>query len=374
MEVGLLLFGDLTQPSGGFLYDRYLSDALLRAGHRVQLISQPPGMDYATQRRYGRNAPEPVAAIRERSLDVLVADELNHASAGPALARLSRLRPRPTIVGLVHHLRVDEARWAPRTLADERRFLRACDAWLCNSTATLSRVRRVARAPRSSAVVHPGSGGIGYASGADGGVEPATAPSSATRPAAGSAVRVLTVGTVIPRKNIHGLISACVALNRRRPGSVELRVAGDLSVAPDYVRDLRRQLQRSPADGSIRLLGRLEPRQLQEEYRAAELFVLPSFHEGFGIVLLEALAHGLPVIATSRGGAVDIVRPERDGLLVDPRRRGALGRALGRMSADAAFRERCAREALRRAAMFADWERSMNGAVRFLETMAGRGG
>lgn len=395
MEVGLLVFGDLQQPSGGFLYDSYLVAALERAGHRVRLISQPGGMNYATQRRHGRSAPELRAILRDQPPDLLLVDELNHAAVGPVLARYARDSSpdrRAAIVGLVHHLRADESLWAPWTLYAERRFLRSCDAWLCTSTATLNRVVRVAGTPRSSAVAHPGSDGSGYAtplatsaaaprrSGAgDGGAPqaaqagPAAQAGSATRPAAGGAPRrILTVSTVIPRKNTHGLIAAVAALRSRLREPVELRIVGDLETDPGYVAVLRRRVARMGLAQQVHFLGRIGAPGLDAEYRAADLFVLPSFHEGFGIVLLEALARGLPVVATARGGAVDIVRPERDGLLVDPRRPTDLVRTLYRLLTDHGLRESCVAGAAARAASFPGWQPSMDGAVRFLEQMARR--
>jgi glycosyltransferase involved in cell wall biosynthesis len=78
------------------------------------------------------------------------------------------------------------------------------------------------------------------------------------------------------------------------------------------------------ADASIRLLGALPSSEMAEWYRRSSLFVLPSPNEGFGMVLLEAMASGLPVIASDKSGAQDCVAEGRDGFVVAARNVDAL--------------------------------------------------
>ncbi len=105
-----------------------------------------------------------------------------------------------------------------------------------------------------------------------------------------------------PYKRIEVAIAACERLG------VPLTIAGD---GPE-----RRRLERHAGPGT-RLVGRVSPEALRELYRRARCFVQPGV-EDFGIATVEALACGCPVVACGRGGVLDIVEPDRHGLLYDP--------------------------------------------------------
>jgi glycosyltransferase involved in cell wall biosynthesis len=86
------------------------------------------------------------------------------------------------------------------------------------------------------------------------------------------------------------------------------------------------------ADPSIRLIGYVPDDALPSLYRNADVFVLPSKSgEGFGLVVLEAMASGLPVIATKSGGVIDLVADGVNGRLVPPNDARALARALSEL-------------------------------------------
>jgi glycosyltransferase involved in cell wall biosynthesis len=119
-------------------------------------------------------------------------------------------------------------------------------------------------------------------------------------------LRLLFVGTLGQRKGIKYLIEALGLLPR---DAVELTVCGR---AVDDLEIFRR----SPA--RIRLLPSVSAEGLLEAYRNADVFVFPSLAEGFAQVILEALASGLPVIATTRTAAPDLIRHGREGFIIDP--------------------------------------------------------
>jgi len=92
-----------------------------------------------------------------------------------------------------------------------------------------------------------------------------------------------------------------------------------------------------------------------EEYAQADVFVLPSRYEGYGMVFAEALAHGLPVIAARAGAVPDVVPPDA-GLLVPVDDSEALAMALRRVLTDAALRSQLRAGALRAAAALPRWQ------------------
>ncbi len=131
---------------------------------------------------------------------------------------------------------------------------------------------------------------------------------------------LLYVGRFYRRKRVDVLLRAAAALSRRIP-NLELRIAGNGPCAAQW-RALARDL---PLRGAVVWLGDVSRARLVDEYRACDLFCLPSVQEGFGIVLLEAMAAGKPIVA-SRAAAIPEVAPH--GVLVEPESPEALAAAI----------------------------------------------
>ena len=104
----------------------------------------------------------------------------------------------------------------------------------------------------------------------------------------------------------------------------------------------------------ITLAGEQSPDALAAAWREADVFVLPSSHEGYGMAYAEAMAHGLPVIGTTAGAIPDTV-PAAAGLLVEPGDVDALRDALHRIMVDHALRQRLSDGARQAAAVLPDW-------------------
>ena len=127
---------------------------------------------------------------------------------------------------------------------------------------------------------------------------------------------VLFVGRLYRRKRVEDLLSAAAALQDRIPG-LEVRIVGN---GPHGSR-----LRSLPASGAVTWLGDVGRGELMAEYNRADVFCLPSEQEGFGIVLLEAMAAGKPIVA-ARAAAIPEVAPH--ALLVEPRQPEALASAI----------------------------------------------
>jgi glycosyltransferase involved in cell wall biosynthesis len=155
------------------------------------------------------------------------------------------------------------------------------------------------------------------------------ATSSAARSprAPGAPVRVLTVSRLIERKGLDTLIKA-VALSSDR--TLHLDIAGE---GPEGA-VLQRLARSCGVADRVRFLGFVDRLRLSSLYAHIDMFALVSRAESCSMAMLEAMAAGLPVIATRVGGNVELIQHERNGLLVDPGNVETLARALSALAAD----------------------------------------
>ncbi len=172
-------------------------------------------------------------------------------------------------------------------------------------------------------------------------------------------VRILTVGRLHPRKGQLQTLQALLALPPAARAQIEYWIVGR-AVRGDYAQALRQAA--TAADFPVRFLDDLDDRQVEDAYAQADIFAMTSIHhglsvEGFGLVYLEAAAHGLPVVAHAIGGVGEAVVPEVTGLLVAPDEPAALTAAFARLIDDPALRRRLG-EAGRTWARRHDWRDS----------------
>jgi glycosyltransferase involved in cell wall biosynthesis len=125
---------------------------------------------------------------------------------------------------------------------------------------------------------------------------------------------VLCVARMYPRKRVADLLHAAVHLRARIP-DVRIRIVGE---GPEYVRLRALHAQLGVGD-TVTFLGNVSRQALAVEYVGAHCFCLPTVQEGFGLVFLEALAAGLPVVACRAAAVPEVVEDRRTGLLVNPR-------------------------------------------------------
>lgn len=151
-------------------------------------------------------------------------------------------------------------------------------------------------------------------------------------------LRVLWVGSVILRKGIQYLMEAARMLEARR---FQFRVVGPIGISDAAV---------ATAPENLRFEGPVPRTRLAQVFREADVFVFPTLSDGFGITQLEAMSHGLPVIATPNCGAV--VTHETDGLIVPARDARALAEALSRFEVDRGWLLDCSWNSLRKVETF----------------------
>lgn len=148
-------------------------------------------------------------------------------------------------------------------------------------------------------------------------------------------------GRVDARKGALDLVEAVATLVAERP--VRLLMSG---IGPD--RDaVATRITELGLDRAVELLGYVAYDEVPHVYRRGDIFVSPTYAEGFSNTILEAMASGLPVVSTRAVGVIDCIRDGENGLLVEPGHVPALTRALRRLLDDPALRRRLAEVALR---------------------------
>ncbi len=324
MKIGLLIYGSLDTLSGGYIYDKYLVDYLEAQGDQVEMISLP-WRDYP--RHLLDNFSRGLRAIVQNlDVDILIQDELNHPSVFWLNHQIKKHLSYP-VVSLVHHLRASEShaimlRWLYRAL--ESHYLKSIDAFIFNSNSTKRTVANLLPKLPPYIVAHPG------------GDRPGIQLSEAEirqRAAGEGPLRVLFLGSITRRKQPHLLVEA---LARLSPREVEITLIGNQQAEPRYARRLQKQIQALPATKRARLLNPLDGEHLADELAAHDVLAVPSSYEGFGIVYLEGMACGLPAIATTGGGAREIIEDGVSGFLIPPGDASALAASLHALAADPA--------------------------------------
>ena len=148
-------------------------------------------------------------------------------------------------------------------------------------------------------------------------------------------LQLLNVGRMVRLKG-QGILLEAVALLRRRGITTALTIVGEGPLRGELEQTIER-LELAPF---VKLVGYVGQDDIAAYYDRADVFCLPSLREGLPVVLMEAMASGLPVIASGIMGIPELVEPDRNGLLVAPGRADLLAEAIARLANDAAERQR----------------------------------
>ncbi|MEJ2368974.1 MAG: glycosyltransferase family 1 protein [Acidobacteriota bacterium] len=157
----------------------------------------------------------------------------------------------------------------------------------------------------------------------------------------------LYVGTIEPRKNLAGLLRAWERFAAGQPQSVQLVVCGWQGWGESGI---FKEFDRLEKKGVLRYLGYVPYLELPLLYSGAEALVYPSYYEGFGLPVVEAMASGCPVICSDRASLPEVAGDA--AIYVDPEEEDSVLQGLVRMQEEAGLRERCREAGLRRARKF----------------------
>lgn len=309
---------DPMRPSGGNAYDRHVCRGLASLGWSVHehpvpgLWPRPDQSSAAALTSVLRSIPDGAVVL----IDGLV--------GSPSPAELLPHAGRTRLVVLVHmplgHRPADGIAEAVR--ARERAVLAAAAAVVTTSEWSRSRLIGLYELPPHGVHV------------AEPGVEPAELAAGT-----GSGGAFLCVAAVIPEKGHDVLLDALQTVSDL---SWQCVCVGRLDRDPRFVEQARRRSALAGLDHAIHFVGALPGPELDRCYAAADLIVLPSRGETYGMVITEALARGLPVVAADVGGIPEalgyVADAGRPGLLVAPEDPVALGAALRAWLGDAGLR------------------------------------
>jgi len=336
--------GPVSQMSGGTLYDLRVIDELRGTGWQIDLHELP-----------GRF---PIADADTKSAAAALLASLPDGAAvvfdGLALPAFADCVPpeaeRLILAALVHHPTADETGLSPigrkQRFKVEKQALAAMRRIVVPSPAMARRLADFGVPSAIIAVAEPG-------------VEPARRASGSGH----ASVSLLCVASLTPRK---GHVALLEALSRCGDLDWYLTCAGPLDSDPPTTEAVRGAIAQRDLADRVELVGSRVGSDLDALYDKADVFVLASRYEGYGMVFAEAMARGLPIVASGDGAVRDTV-PAIAGIVVPVDDRTALADALRRMIADPAFRREKADGSWKAGRSLARWPET---AARFAQAVA----
>ena len=317
MKIALLVPAPFDTVSGGYLYDRRLVEGLRALGHEVRVIE------------LGGRFPMPDEAAEASARDALLGlagseVPLIDGLALPAFAELANELAARSAVGLIHHpTSIEPGPHQEALAARERALFAACGRLVVTSPYTAKGLPPLGADPARIGVVEPG-----------------TDPAPRAIGSGGPAVRILSVGSLIPRKGHDVLLRALAKLTDL---DWTLTIAGGPR-DPVHAQSLQALAEELSIANRVTFAGEVQQAELEQLYAGADLFALATHWEGYGMAAAEALARGLPVAITAGGAIADVV-PRQAGVIAPPGDVTSLSRAMRRPIFDTALRAEMAEAA-----------------------------
>ncbi len=333
--VYLLVPGDINTRTGGYRYDKRILEGLRARGHQVELVSMEGNYPFPDASELAQ-ADAQLAALPDQSLTVI--DGLAFSVMPEQLARhADRLK----LVALIHHPLALETGISSAEAAQlrhsESEALRYAQRVITTSQSTAESLRDYEVPDAVMVAVRPGTDAAPLATGA-----------------APEAFNLLCVATLTQRK-AHGVLLDALAQLTDLP--YKLTCAGSAERDVVTAQALFRQCDELQLKERVCFTGEADDATLNALYQQADLFVLPSYHEGYGMVLDEAIARGLPIVA-SDAGAIPSTVPAGSGLLVPPGNADALAEALRQFMQNQLVRQSLQRTAKLARNSLQSWEQS----------------
>jgi glycosyltransferase involved in cell wall biosynthesis len=342
----LVVPGRLSTRTGGYIYDERVVAGLRARGWTIDVCELEGAFPPASERELQAVS---VAFRAIPSGSIVLVDELVFSTIPDVVEReTARLRLVPIIhLPLAENLGLEPAT-AARLEAMERRALGAAHAIVATAPSSVRTLREYGIPAESIVLAEPGTDLMPVARGSQTAV-----------------LNLLCAATIEPRKGHDLLVRSLAAVPTEQ---WHLTCAGSLTRHPEAVTTLREQIRALGLDHRVTLSGELDADAMADCYRSADLFVLATWKETFGMAVAEAIAYGLPVVSTTTGSIPELVGPHA-GILVAPGDETALTHALARVLTDGTIRRKLAAGALTARARLPRWPATIDRIAHVLEQL-----
>lgn len=336
MKVAFVVPGDINQKTGGYIYDRKVVKHLRDKGVDVEIISS-------------RHKPFIFSFFGNfwlflrfiyKGYNVIIEDEMTHSSTW--LFNLLARHIRKTRIMVIVHL----LRWTVSQNSLERSFVKFIEKRMLSSTnLIISNSRYTEKILKSMGlstkieVICPGYD---------------LHPFKEKKIKNDDSINLLFVGNCHEGKGVEYLIEAMKELDNSK---IKLCIVGDTNFDSRYYKKIRMLIQNYRLTDRIIFRSGKDINTITEYYSSADIFVLPSLYEGYGIVSAEAMYFGLPIIATDVGGIPEIVNSGSNGILVPPKDSKKLSNAIDKLSRDTNLREKYGEESHKLCRGLNSWEK-----------------
>lgn len=352
MKIAKLVMGDINRLTGGYLYERKLIEYLRGKGVEVDVVSI-------------REKPYPYLFHLFSNLSLILrffrrskryAFVLEDEMAHPALFLFNfwlRYVKRTKIVVIVHLLWWKAAKgWKAHFIrCIEKVMFKSAHLIIANSKHTKEEIKGMGIPGDFIEVVYPGFDALSVKRG------------MVRR--RHECINLLSVAICDPRKGLDTLLEATRRLNNPK---IKLDVVGDDS--SEYCKRLKKRVAAWGLEEKVIFHGVVGLEELSRFYSEADIFVLPSLYEPFGIVFAEAMSFGLPIIATNAGGIPELVEDGGNGFLVPPGDVDSLAEAIDKLASNAELRERFGRRSYERSEKLNTWEDCGKSIFKLLQTLS----
>lgn len=338
MRISFVMLGRRDLLTGGYLFNFRMVDHLRSMGAEVDVVhftTVPPGL------------PEmPLAASRyvlDRVRDF--APDVVLVSKSYQFVTLLRMRMRSLgipVVCLVHDIE-----WKQQRSRLRETIYRVWARWVLSVAGTVWTNSLCSKRELTGIGIHPDRIRV-VAPGFD---RPSTPPPD--REGREGPVRFLCVGSFVPRKGQDILVRACAGLPA---GGYRLDLVGGSGSVHDSTGEIAAMIEGGRLGDSVRIVGELGPELLDRAYRDADVLVHPSLWESYGMSVVEAMARGLPVIASDVAALPEVVKDGDNGLLVAPGDAAGLRAAMLRLMTERDLRLRMGERSYRISLEKMDWE------------------